>query len=132
MALKASTRGWLAAASQNEVDALRNELDRLAAEVGALRLSREERDAQHAHALGALRDDLDTLAGRFDARAEEALATADQLAHVARRVETGEHALEQVRTNLAGLAEQLRWESEDVRKALVAIIERVERERKTG
>ena len=132
MTVNTRTRGWFGAASQGAVDALGKEVGRLADELGALRadhLESEERQADH---LASLREDLTQLADRCASQVEGIYAKADDLAEAVREIEQGSAGIEQLRVNLAGVAEQLRWESEDLRKGLAAVIERVERERKTA
>ncbi len=122
MPLKDQVRTWLGAASDNiqqdALGALRGEIARVEALVEDLRNRHEAAEARHEGELGRLRDDLSALAGTSGA-----YATADELSALARRIEDGE----QLRLRIAGLAEQLRWESDDLRKALAAIAERVER-----
>jgi hypothetical protein len=43
------------------------------------------------------------------------------------RVSGDDATVEALRLKLVGLADQLKWESEDLRKALAAIAERIER-----
>ena len=131
MAFKARTRDWLDAVSGGALQALRDEVDRLAGDVGALRTRTAESEARQQRELAALRGDLQALVDRFETHSGRTYVTADDLAEVARTIEGGSATAEQLRLKLTGLTEQLRWESDDLRKGLAAIIERVERQRKT-
>ena len=130
MTLNTRARGWLGAASQGAVDAFGKEVGRLADELGALRADHQESEKRQSGHLASLREDLTQLAERCASQADGIYAKADDLAEVARKIERGSADIEQLRVNLVGVAEQLRWESEDLRKGLAAVIERVARERK--
>jgi predicted nucleic acid-binding Zn-ribbon protein len=135
MALKSRTRGWLDAASDSAVAALRAEVEQLAGDVAAMRAQHAESEVRQQQEMDLLRGGLAALADRLQAHTDRTYATADDLAELGRRI-TGNNEeaeqFEQLRLKLAGLAEQLRWESSDLRKGLAAIIERVERGRKTA
>jgi anti-sigma regulatory factor (Ser/Thr protein kinase) len=75
---------------------------------------------------------LSELGARFDAYAERNYASADDLAALRMQFEGNGQQAETMRLKLAAVAEQLRWESEDLRKALTAVAERAERARKAG
>ncbi|HWI85663.1 MAG TPA: hypothetical protein VNT42_04980 [Sphingomonas sp.] len=87
---------------------------------------------QYQREVEALRSDLQMLGERCDAHAARASESADALAALERRIQDDAGRAEDLRLKLVALGEQLRWESEDMRKALAAIIERVEHQRKTG
>lgn len=108
-------------ALRGEADVLRGQTDMLRAEIQALRGERDN-----------LQDALTTLGARFDAHAERSFASADDLSDLRAQIEGHENQAEHMRLKLAAIGGQLRWESEDLRKSLAAIVERVERERKAG
>jgi len=74
----------------------------------------------------ALRRDLSALRERLP-QGDRLSADADDLAQLQRRVESKETDVETLRLKVAGLAEQMRWDSEELRKALTALAERTER-----
>jgi chromosome segregation ATPase len=114
MALRDDTRDWLGAASATALAELKDEVGRLASELKAVRADAE---AQRQRDADALRDDLAALAERLDRNFEE----------MEERVSGDDATVEALRLKLVGLADQLKWESEDLRKALAAIAERIER-----
>ena len=131
MALDARARDWMGAASGDALEVLRREVERLGGEVASLRSLHEQSEARQGRDLEAVRDEVHALADRFDAQADRVYATADDVAEVARGVEGAQGDLERLRIKLSGVAEKLRWESDGLRKALAAAVERFERGRKT-
>lgn len=77
-----------------------------------------------------LRNDLAALCARFDLHAEQADAGAQDLSALRTHVEGGGVQTEALRLKLVALGEQVRWEADDLRKALTAVAERVERIRR--
>ncbi len=119
MSLRNRVRTWLGLTSDSvQQHVLGGEIARVEALAVELRARLDAAEGRHEEGLARLRDDLSALAD-----AGRSYATADELAELARRIE-GEEPL---RVRIAGLAEHLRWESDDLRKALAAIAERVER-----
>jgi predicted nucleic acid-binding Zn-ribbon protein len=134
MPLKTRVRTWLEAASdsaqQDALACLRAENERalaLVAELAARIEVGEARQRAEAEAAERLRGELAALAERIEAESGKTFASADDLAELSRRIEEGGADKDETRLKLAGIEAQLRWESEDLRKALAAIAERVER-----
>lgn len=126
MALKNGARGWLRAVSLQAFTELQEDVRRLADDLAAVRAEAAQAEARRRSELDALRDDVTALTERFE-QGNQTYAGADDLAALAHRIEGEGAAAETLRLKLAALAEQIRWESEDLRKALTAIAERVER-----
>jgi predicted nucleic acid-binding Zn-ribbon protein len=126
MALRNGARGWLDAVSSQAFTELREEVGRLAGELAEMRAEATKTEARQRSEFEALRGDVTALAERFE-HASQTYAAADDLAALASRIEGEGAVAEALRLKLAGVAEQIRWESEDLRKALTAIAERVER-----
>lgn len=151
MALNARTRRWLAAASDEALRVLAAEVERLAQELTESRSAAAQADRQRHDDLAALRErveategamrdlpdeiaairaevsalrsDVDALFARVETKADE---NAGQLTDLGARLDRGETAIEVVRTRVAGLAEQWRWDGDDLRKAISALVERTE------
>jgi chromosome segregation ATPase len=149
MALNVRTRSWLAAASEEAVHALESEVRRLSQELAESRAAAQEAERQHTanetevrrtveelrDMVGALREgveavltdvatlrgEVEALRGRGDAQAED---QAHQLAALDARLGQDEAGIEAIRTALAGLVEQSRWDADDLRKAIAALGER--------
>lgn len=107
-------------ANAEQADVLRGEVSRLAGELDAMRVAAEQAERHRQEETDALRRDLAALTAR-------PLADADELAALRSRADAKETELEILRLKVAGVAEQVRWESEDLRRALTALAERVER-----
>jgi hypothetical protein len=130
MALSTRALGRLGAASEQALGQMRQEVARLAEQLaesrsGAAELGtrlREEVAAARAESEG-LRQELRILSERMDEQAHRDLARTASIEALQKRYEEREGVAEELRLKVAGLAEQWRWESEDLRKALAAIAE---------
>lgn len=115
MTVKDGARRWAGAASAEAVMSLQAEVARLAETVAALDTQRQQ-DAEKLHAMIAV----------LTERLDHCLTETD-LSALQTSVVKGDEDRDALRVKIAGVAEQLRWESQDLRSALAAIAERVEK-----
>jgi len=145
MTLKARTRGWLAAASQAALEDLHLQVEHLSRQLAESRSEAVQAERLRTAEIGALRDamevlrdgldqlrgDLSVQAGRIDGQAEQAVAHAEEIGSLRRQLEQNRDQdsveSEALRTKLAGLTEQWRWDTEDLRKSVAALAERIAR-----
>src|SRR5437868_3146270 len=104
MALKLRALGWLAAASAVALQELRDEVERLAGEVGTLRSHGEDLEARRKQDAEMLRDELAALADRFDKYTDRRYATVDDFAELQRRIDGKDADVEAVRLAIAAAA----------------------------
>jgi len=130
MALSTRMLGRLGAASGEAFEQLQEEVARLAQLLAESRSDRAELEsrlreevAQARAETEGLRQELRALSERIDGHAHQDLARVADLEALQKRCEEREGATEDLRLKIAGLVEQSRWESEDLRKALAAIAE---------
>jgi len=144
MAHNGPTWRWVGLASGKAISELRNEVARLTQQLSALGSRLEQTEGAVARLAGevagmrataeqdrreeidALRRDVSALRERLP-QGDRLSADADDLAQLQRRLESKETDVETLRLKVAGLAEQMRWDSEELRKALTALAERTER-----
>jgi len=131
MALSTHTRSWLQAASEDALAQLRHELVQLSEQLAHSRRQAAESEARLADQIAqvgaeaeALRQELRTLAERIEEQARRGWARVEDLEELRRHCDEESRADAQTRLKIDGLAEQWRWESEDLRKALAALAER--------
>jgi len=115
LTLKDGARRWAGAASAEAMRSLQAEVARLAETIVALD-ARRQQDAEKLRAM------IEVLTERLD----HCLSETD-LSALRASVVKGEEDREALHVKTAGVAEQLRWESQDLRSALAAIAERVEK-----
>jgi hypothetical protein len=118
MALKDGARDWLDAASARALAEVHRALERMMLELAELRADA----VQQRSDVDGLRGDLAVLADRL-----ETCVDTDALATLASRLNDVDKTNESLRLRIAGQSEQMRWESDDLRKAFAAIAERIER-----
>jgi hypothetical protein len=131
MALSTRTRGWLRAASEDALAQLRHELALLGERLTDSRREAAESEARLTDQIAQaraetdiMRQELRTLADRVEEQAHRDEARIEQLEALRRRCDDESRIEEEIRLKIAGLVEQWRWESEDLRKALAALAER--------
>jgi len=130
MALSTRMLGALGGASGETLELLRREVARLAERLAESRAAAAEMEARLREEVAAaraetegLRQELRTLSERMEEQARQRVARVEDVEMLQKRFEERESVAEELRLKIAGLAEQWRWESEDLRKALAAIAE---------
>jgi len=130
MALSTRMLGALGGASGEALELLQREVARLAERLAESRAAAAEMEARLREEVAAaraetegLRQELRTLSERMEEQARQRVARVEDLETLQKRFEERESVAEELRLKIAGLAEQWRWESEDLRKALAAIAE---------
>ena len=113
----------LAEQLQLEVARLAEQLAESRSNAAALEVRLREEIAQARSETQGLRQQLHTLAERIDERTHQDLARVADLEALHERCEEREGVVEELRLKIAGLAEQWRWDSENLRKGLTAIAE---------
>lgn len=131
MALSTRTREWLGAASAGAIAELRQELARLGDQLAECRRDQAHSAAKLGEELAlargeteAVRQELRVLVERVKEQADRQWARVEDVEDLRRRLDRSDGIDEEIRTKIAGLSEQWRWESEDMRKALTALAER--------
>lgn len=131
MPFRAGARGWMGAASSEVVIALQTDIAALSEQIAAITGSAEQAQRERAQekewAAGEverLNASLATLGAQLDAQAKRAFASVDDLRALQERIERDDARHEELRIKLAALDAQMRWENEEVRKALTAVVER--------
>lgn len=131
MALSTRTRAWLRAASEDALAQLRQELAQLGERLTDSRREAVELEARLTDQIAqaraeteAMRAELREIADRVAEQTHRDEDRIEQLQALRRRCEEESRIDDEIRLKIAGLAEQWRWESEDLRKALAALAER--------
>jgi uncharacterized coiled-coil DUF342 family protein len=120
----------LGAASGKALELLQQEIARLAEQLAESRSEAAELEARLRQEVAqarleteSLRQQFLTLSERIDEHTHQDLARVADLEALQKRCDEREGVAEELRLKIAGVAEQWRWESEDLRKALTAIAE---------
>ena len=130
MALSTRMLGGLGAASKQVLDRMRQDVAQLAQQVAAARAEAADGEARLRDEIAQaraeteeLRQELRTVLRRMDEQAQREQDRIADIEALQRRLDEGAELSEELRLKIAGLAEQWRWESEDLRKGLGAVAE---------
>ena len=111
-------------ASEVALRELACKVDCLSHDLAEVRAAVAEVDRQ-GQEIAALRADVTALRTEVEALRTSAQEHADRFANLGLRLDQNEAAIEQARTGLAGLIKQWGWDSDDLRKAIQALAERI-------
>jgi chromosome segregation ATPase len=140
MAFRDRIQRWLEvptdSADRTELQSLRAELTRMVDAAAAAQAQTAAEIAAFRERLGELNEGLGAHAARIDHLADEIVAitqrTDDATGEARGMADAAAQEREALRLKIVGVAEQLRWEGEDLRKGLAAVAERIEVARRTA